>query len=65
MSDLSHSLFKAYYLARWSRYVPFVPGLEQDWYEQMEEAAPNGAVLIDIFPLKEAQVAELQRLWSL
>ena len=61
--DLDHALFKAYYIARWSRYVPFIPGLERDWYEQMEEPSPIGMVLVDIFPLKEAQVAELERLW--
>lgn len=63
--ELEAQLFKAYYIARWSSYVPFHPGLERDWYEVLGVEQPNGTELTDIFPLKDAQVTELQRIWAL
>jgi hypothetical protein len=67
--DLEAMLFKAWYIARWSSYVPFFPDrpqwFDRDWYEALGTEAPDGAVLVDIFPLKEAQTADLERLWQL
>jgi hypothetical protein len=61
------ALFKPYYIARWAAWVPFHPvsGQADDWYERLGVEHESGYTLVDIFPLREAQAAELQRVWEL
>jgi len=59
--------FKAHYVARWAAHVPFTEGAHSlwDWYDLLDGTPlPNGAVLMEIDPLKEAQVEDLSRLWA-
>lgn len=60
-------LFKAYYVARWASYVPWrTDHFElQDWFEVLGERQPNGWTLTDVYPLQDAQVEELERIWAL
>jgi hypothetical protein len=60
-------LFKAHYVAHWAAHVPFTSGQQSlwDWYDLLDGTPlPNGAVLMEIYPLRDAQVEELYRVWA-